>query len=95
MEKVREKLKSADDDDRQMVTILRCVPADGLTAVEADLHDFGHDFTALDFSEAMLAVARNKDAGKKDLRFILADAENTMQPDGVYDAIICRLSSGS
>lgn len=54
------------------------------------IHDLGHDVTALDFSEAMLAVARSKHAGKKDLRFILADAENTMEPDGAYDAIICR-----
>src|SRR5690606_27966256 len=35
MEKVRKRLKSADDGDRQMVTILGCVPADGLAAVEA------------------------------------------------------------
>ncbi len=35
MEKVRKRLKSVDDGDRQMVTILGCVPADGLTAVEA------------------------------------------------------------
>lgn len=35
MEKVRKRLRSADDGDRQMVTILGCVPADGLAAVEA------------------------------------------------------------
>ena len=35
MEKVRKRLKSVDDGDRQMVTILGCVPADGLAAVEA------------------------------------------------------------
>jgi hypothetical protein len=35
MEKVRKRLKSADDGDRQMVTILACVPGDGLAAVEA------------------------------------------------------------
>ena len=35
MEKVRKRLKNADDGDRQMVTILACVPIDGLTAVEA------------------------------------------------------------
>jgi ubiquinone/menaquinone biosynthesis C-methylase UbiE len=54
------------------------------------IHDLGHDVTALDFSEAMLKVARAKHAGKPRLRFILADAENTMEPDGHYDAIICR-----
>lgn len=35
MEKMRKRLKSADNSDRQMVTILGCVPADGLAAVEA------------------------------------------------------------
>lgn len=34
MEKVRKRLKSADDGDRQMVTIFGCVPADGLATVE-------------------------------------------------------------
>ncbi|MER8377411.1 methyltransferase domain-containing protein [Mesorhizobium sp. M1406] len=54
------------------------------------IHDLGHDVTALDFSEAMLDVARAKHAGKPRLRFLLADAENTMEPDECYDAIICR-----
>ena len=35
MEKVRRKLKAADDGDRQMVSILTCVLTDGLSAVEA------------------------------------------------------------
>ena len=35
MEKVRRRLKSVHDGDRQMVTILACVPTDGLTAVDA------------------------------------------------------------
>lgn len=54
------------------------------------IHDLGHDVTALDFSEAMLAVASRKHKGKSQLRFILADAESTMEPDKSYDAIICR-----
>lgn len=54
------------------------------------IHDLGHDVTALDFSEAMLEAARRKHAGKDRLRFILADAENTMEPDEAYDAIVCR-----
>lgn len=54
------------------------------------IHDLGHDVTALDFSEAMLEVARAKHAGKERLRFILADAENTMEPDAAYDAVVCR-----
>lgn len=54
------------------------------------IHDLGHDVTALDFSEAMLEVARKKHAGKPRLRFLLGDAENTMEPDEAYDAIVCR-----
>lgn len=54
------------------------------------IHDLGHDVTALDFSEAMLEVARAKHACKRRLRFLLADAENTMEPDQSYDAIVCR-----
>lgn len=54
------------------------------------VHDLGHDVTALDFSEAMLARARAKHAGKDRLRFLLADAGRTMEPDSGYDAILCR-----
>ena len=35
MEKIRRKLKAADDGDRQMVSILTCVLSDGISAVEA------------------------------------------------------------
>lgn len=54
------------------------------------VHGLGHDVTALDFSEDMLAVARAKHAEKSHLRFILADAGHTMEPSGSYDAILCR-----
>lgn len=54
------------------------------------VHDLGHDVTALDFSESMLAVARAKHEGKPRLRFLLADAGQTMEPDESYDAILCR-----
>ena len=54
------------------------------------IHDLGHEVTALDFSEAMLAVARAKHAGKPQLRFVLADAQVTMEPDASQDAILCR-----
>lgn len=54
------------------------------------LLSLGHEVTALDFSEAMLAIARRKHAGAKGLRFLLADAENPMEPDESYDAIVCR-----
>lgn len=54
------------------------------------VHDLGHEVTALDFSEPMLEVARAKHAGKPRLRFVLADAGNTMEPDTSYDVILCR-----
>lgn len=54
------------------------------------LVSLGHEVTALDFSEAMLAVARRKHAGNAQVRFLLADAENPMEPEGSYDAIVCR-----
>ncbi|NVP58616.1 class I SAM-dependent methyltransferase [Mycoplana rhizolycopersici] len=54
------------------------------------LLSLGHEVTALDFSEAMLGVARTKHAGNTRVRFVLADAERTMEPDEAYDAVICR-----
>ena len=54
------------------------------------LLSLGHEVTALDFSEAMLGVARTKHAGNARIRFVLADAERTMEPDEAYDAVICR-----
>lgn len=70
----------------QTVLELAC----GTGEVTRLIHDLGHEVTALDFSEAMLSVAKHKHAGKPRLRFLLADAENTMEPDDCYDAIICR-----
>ncbi len=46
--------------------------------------------TALDFSEAMLAVARRKPRRERKGSFHLADAEHTMEPDETYDAVVCR-----
>jgi ubiquinone/menaquinone biosynthesis C-methylase UbiE len=54
------------------------------------LLSLGHQVTALDFSEAMLAVARRKHAKREGVHFILADAERTMEPDAGYDAVVCR-----
>lgn len=54
------------------------------------VHDLGHDVIALDFSAYMLAVARAKHAGKPRLRFLMADAGRTMEPNESYDAILCR-----
>ncbi|MGK6317787.1 class I SAM-dependent methyltransferase [Neorhizobium sp. DT-125] len=54
------------------------------------LLSLGHEVTALDFSEAMLGVARRKHAAREGVRFILADAERTMEPDASYDTVVCR-----
>jgi len=62
----------------------------GTGEVTGVLLSLGHDVTALDFSETMLAVARRKHAVNDKVRFILADAERTMEPDGTYDAVVCR-----
>lgn len=70
----------------QRVLELAC----GTGEVTNVLLSLGHEVTALDFSEAMLGVARTKHAGNARVRFILADAERTMEPDEAYDAVICR-----
>jgi ubiquinone/menaquinone biosynthesis C-methylase UbiE len=63
----------------------------GTGEVTQVLLSLGHQVTALDFSETMLAVARNKHADKSDrVRFLLADAENTFLPGKSFDAIVCR-----
>lgn len=62
----------------------------GTGEVTGVLHALGHDVTALDFSEDMLSRAKAKHAGKARLRFTLAAAEATMEPDGAFDAVVCR-----
>lgn len=70
----------------QRVLELAC----GTGEVTALLLALGHEVTALDFSEDMLAVARAKHAGRPRLRLLLADAENPMLPEASFDAIVCR-----
>jgi hypothetical protein len=60
MEKVRKRLKAADDGDRQVVTILGCVPGDGITAVEAACQE------ALDQGVCSAAVILNILARRRD-----------------------------
>lgn len=62
----------------------------GTGEVTTVLLSLGHEVTAFDFSEAMLGVARAKHAGNGRARFVLADAERTMELDRTYDAVICR-----
>lgn len=60
MEKVRRRLKSVHDGDRQMVTILGCVPADGLTAVEAACQE-ALDHGVCSASVILNILARSRD----------------------------------
>jgi len=63
----------------------------GTGEVTQVLLSIGHQVTALDFSESMLRAAKEKHADKGSrVRFLLADAENTMLPDRSFDAIVCR-----
>jgi hypothetical protein len=60
MERVRRRLKAADDGDRQMVTILAAVLSDGLEAVEAACQE------ALDHNVCSSAVIINVLARQRD-----------------------------
>lgn len=71
--------------ERQRVLELAC----GTGEITGVLLSLGHDVTAIDFSETMLETARRKHA-RTGVRFVLADAENTMEPDGTYNALVCR-----
>jgi ubiquinone/menaquinone biosynthesis C-methylase UbiE len=64
--------------------------ASGTGEVTRVLLALGHRVTGVDFSEAMIARSRAKHAGHARARFVLGDAENTMEPDAVYDAVVCR-----
>ncbi len=55
------------------------------------LHDFGLKVTGLDWSDAMLSIARQKAIDRASgIRFITGDAENTREPDASYDLIVNR-----
>ncbi|NGO50831.1 class I SAM-dependent methyltransferase [Allomesorhizobium camelthorni] len=55
------------------------------------MHDLGFEVTGLDWSEAMLAKARAK-AQKRGaaIRFIVRDAERTLEDKASYDVIVTR-----
>ena len=55
------------------------------------LHDFGLNVTGLDWSEAMLDIARQKAKHRQSgIRFLAGDAENTREPAASYDIIVTR-----
>ena len=63
----------------------------GTAVVSHLLDDIGFQVTGLDWSEPMLERARAKAAkrGRK-IRFLMGDAERTMEPDASYDVITNR-----
>ncbi|WP_293853689.1 class I SAM-dependent methyltransferase [uncultured Alsobacter sp.] len=64
--------------------------ASGTGEVSRVLLSLGHDLTGIDFAEPMLERCRAKHRGDPRAVFRLGDAENTMEPDGAYDAVVCR-----
>lgn len=75
-----------DGNDRSVLDV-----ASGTGVISLLLHDIGFRVTGLDFSEAMLARARAKIERKgAPVRFVLGDAEQTLEPDAAYDAVVNR-----
>jgi ubiquinone/menaquinone biosynthesis C-methylase UbiE len=63
----------------------------GTAVVSHLMDDLGFHVTGMDWSEPMLERARAKAASRKrGIRFVMGDAENTMEPDASYDVIINR-----
>ena len=65
--------------------------ASGTGVISHVLDDIGFDVTGLDWADPMLARAKAK-AGerKRSIRFLMGDAERTMEPDDHYDIVTCR-----
>ena len=64
--------------------------ASGTGEVTGVLLALGHHVTGVDFSETMIARSRAKHREQVRARFVLADAEHTMEADASYDALVCR-----
>lgn len=65
--------------------------ASGTGVVSHLMDDLGFKVTGLDWAEPMLERARNKAKIRtRNITFRIGDAENTMEPDDHYDAIINR-----
>lgn len=65
--------------------------ASGTGVVSHLLDGIGFDVTGMDWAEPMLELARAKARRNgRPIRFVMGDAENTMEPDGAYDVITNR-----
>jgi ubiquinone/menaquinone biosynthesis C-methylase UbiE len=65
--------------------------ASGTGVISHLLDDLNFNVTGMDWAEPMLAKAREKAKTRgRAIRFLLGDAERTMEPSGSYDAITCR-----
>jgi ubiquinone/menaquinone biosynthesis C-methylase UbiE len=64
--------------------------ASGTGEVTKVLLSLGHRVTGIDFSEAMIGRSRAKHRDHPNAAFILGDAENTMEAEAAYDAVVCR-----
>lgn len=65
--------------------------ASGTGVISHLLNDLGFQVTGLDFSDAMLARARAKAGQRKaKIRFVAGDAEQTLEADASYDAVVTR-----
>jgi len=65
--------------------------ASGTGVISHLLYDLGFQVTGLDFSDSMLARARAKaDQRQAKICFIAGDAEQTLEADAAYDAVVTR-----
>lgn len=62
----------------------------GTGEVTRILLGLGYEVTGIDFAEPMMARARAKHGDNPMARFRLGDAENCMEPDATYDAVLSR-----
>jgi ubiquinone/menaquinone biosynthesis C-methylase UbiE len=65
--------------------------ASGTGVISHLLDDLDFEVTGMDWAEPMLAKARDKaKSRKRSIRFLLGDAERTLEPSDRYDALTCR-----
>ncbi len=76
-----------DDAEGRSALDLAC----GTGVISHLMHELGFVTTGLDWSDAMLTKAREKSESRKSkIRFIMGDAENTLEPEASYDVIVTR-----